>query len=258
MVACHYGRIQSALLDRESLIVAYDRARGEPRAKGRERQATVAGGAEGGSGDCIDCGACVLTCPTGIDIRDGLQMECIHCTQCADACDEIMRKVHRPEGLIRYSSRAAMESGSTHRLRPRVILYPAALALTLGGFLVALASRQTAEVTILRGTGQPFSVAGDGRISNQLRVKIRNRSSTDRSFTIAIDDLGPGTMIAPQNPLPVSRGETATTSLFVLLPADSFSPGAGERIVTVSVTDDATFETHIAYPLVGPGREPGP
>jgi len=96
VVACPYGRWQSVLLDRESLIVAYDRARGEPRGKGAgERQ---------GLGDCVECSACVLTCPTGIDIRDGLQMECVHCTQCADACDAVMQKLEKPPGLVRYAS----------------------------------------------------------------------------------------------------------------------------------------------------------
>jgi cytochrome c oxidase accessory protein FixG len=97
-IACPYGRWQSALLDKSSLIVAYDHRRGEPRQRGTKRRQSTAG-------DCIDCGMCVQTCPTGIDIRDGLQMECIHCTQCIDACDAVMEKIGKPRGLIRYSSR---------------------------------------------------------------------------------------------------------------------------------------------------------
>ena len=100
LVACPYGRWQSALLDRQSLIVAYDPRRGEPRGHGT--------GARPGLGDCLDCHACVQTCPTGIYIRDGLQLECIHCTQCADACDAMMVKVGRPTGLIRYTSQDAL------------------------------------------------------------------------------------------------------------------------------------------------------
>jgi cytochrome c oxidase accessory protein FixG len=114
LVACPYGRMQSVLLDRQSMIVAYDPTRGEPRMKGKVRPV--------GAGDCIDCGACVQTCPTGIDIRDGLQMECIHCTQCADACDDIMTRVGKPKGLIRYSSRELLEGHTRHLIRPRTVL----------------------------------------------------------------------------------------------------------------------------------------
>ena len=114
MVACPYGRWQSVLLDRESLIVAYDAGRGEPRRSVRERKAAAASTAPASTGgDCIDCNACVATCPTGIDIRDGLQMECIHCTQCADACDAVMRKMHKPTGLIGYTTRAALAGRAT-------------------------------------------------------------------------------------------------------------------------------------------------
>ncbi|HEX7019119.1 MAG TPA: cytochrome c oxidase accessory protein CcoG, partial [Gemmatimonadaceae bacterium] len=172
LVTCPYGRIQSVLLDRESLIVAYDYNRGEPRTRGKLKTE--------GAGDCIDCGACVITCPTGIDIRDGLQMECIHCTQCADACDDIMRRVNRPTGLIRYSTRDALDGVPGRKLRPRVVLYPAALALTFGGFLVALDNRAPADVTVLRGLGEPYVVEADGRVANQLRVKIANRTNVDR------------------------------------------------------------------------------
>ena len=242
MVACPYGRIQSALLDKHSLIVAYDRGRGEPRSRGKTR-------AEG-TGDCIDCSACVQTCPTGIDIRDGLQMECIHCTQCADACDEIMRKVNRPEGLIRYSSQAILAGGKPHRLRPRTVLYPAALTLSFGGFLFALNDRPTAEVTVLRGQGQPFVVQQDGRVTNQLRVKVTNRLGSDRSFAISVDGVDSAAVIAPQNPLPVARGHTETTSLFVLLPPRAFVDG--ERTVTVRVNDATGYEERIPYRLVGP------
>jgi len=242
LVACPYGRIQSALLDSRSLIVAYDRNRGEPRAKGKARAP--------GAGDCIDCGACVLTCPTGIDIRDGLQMECIHCTQCADACDEIMRKVERPEGLIRYSSRDAMAGKPVRTLRPRVVLYPAALVLALTGFLVTLSNRELAEVTVLRGTGEPFVVQRDGRITNQLRVKITNRSSSNHAYAIGVDSLPMDAIIVPQNPFPVASGATAATSLFILLPRDSFRNG--QRRVTVRVSDGADFVTSVIYPIVGP------
>ena len=125
IVACPYGRLQSVLLDPQSLIVGYDARRGEPRGKpikhlpvADDRGPAVA------RGDCVDCGACVAVCPTGIDIRDGLQMECIGCAQCADACDTVMTKLRRPGHLIGYTSKAALAGAPTRLLRPRMIAYP--------------------------------------------------------------------------------------------------------------------------------------
>jgi cytochrome c oxidase accessory protein FixG len=242
LVACPYGRWQSALLDKQSLIVAYDRNRGEPRAKGKVRPT--------GAGDCVDCNACVTTCPTGIDIRDGLQMECIHCTQCADACDEIMRRVNRPEGLIRYTSRAALQGEPVHKLRPRVILYPLALAGSFGGFLFALGTKAPADVTMLRGLGTPYAIEADGRVANQVRIKIANRSRVDRQYTIRVDGIGDGSVIAPMNPLPVAAGHTEVTSLFVMLAPQAFHDG--ERPVTFIIADGAGFVDTVRYELVGP------
>ena len=245
LVACPYGRWQSALLDKQSLIVAYDRTRGEPRAKGKVRPS--------GAGDCIDCGACVTTCPTGIDIRDGLQMECIHCTQCADACDEIMRRVERPEGLIRYTSRAALDGERVHKLRPRVVLYPLALAGSFGGFLFALGTKAPADVTMMRGLGPPYAIEADGRVANQVRIKIANRSRADHRYTIRVDGIAGGSVIAPMNPLPVAAGHTETASLFVMLPPQAFRDG--ERRVTFVIGDGAGFVDTVRYELVGPERD---
>jgi len=242
LVACPYGRMQSVLLDRQSLIVAYDPTRGEPRMKGKTRPA--------GAGDCIDCGACVTTCPTGIDIRDGLQMECIHCTQCADACDEIMTRVNKPKGLIRYSSRELLEGHKRHLIRPRTVLYPLALALFLGAFTYALATRDAADVTVLGGQGEPFTQQAGGQIANQLRVKIANRTHDDHDYRIEVVGATGGSVVVPQNPLRVATGQSAETPLFVLLPRSVFHDG--EHRVTVRVSDGAGFSTDVPYRLVGP------
>jgi len=242
LVACPYGRMQSVLLDRQSLIVAYDPTRGEPRMKGKARPA--------GAGDCIDCGACVTTCPTGIDIRDGLQMECIHCTQCADACDEIMTRVNKPKGLIRYSSRELLEGHTRHLIRPRTVLYPLALALFLGAFTYALATRDAADITVLGGQGEPFTQQADGQIANQLRVKIANRTHDDHDYRIEVVGATGGSAVVPQNPLRVATGQSAETPLFVLLPRSMFHDG--EHRVTVRVSDGAGFSTDVPYRLVGP------
>lgn len=241
MVACPYGRMQSVLLDRQSLIVAYDVARGEPRGKGKARE---------GLGDCVDCLACVQTCPTGIDIRDGLQMECIHCTQCADACDAVMTKIGKPTGLIRYATREGLEGGRRRVLRPRIVLYPLILAASLAGFGWALAAREDADVTLLRGIGAPFVEQADGGITNQVRIKVTNRTRDAHEYRITLLDAPDATVIAPENPMRVEGGATATTSAFIILPASAFT--GGKRQVTFRIADGAAFTTDLSYGLVGP------
>ena len=245
-IACPYGRWQSVLLDRSSLIVTYDAARGEPRQRGIKRRPASAG-------DCIDCGNCVTTCPTGIDIRDGLQMECIHCTQCIDACDAVMEKIGKPRGLIRYSSRAALEGERQHRLRPRTVIYPAALSLFLGSFVFQLTTKADADVVLLRGVGAPFVVEPDGRVMNQVRVKITNRTASDQQYALAVRNAESGTVVIPVNPFPVARGRTETTSLFVLLPADAFADG--EREITLTVSDQQGFTEAFQWRLLGPSDQ---
>jgi cytochrome c oxidase accessory protein FixG len=242
-IACPYGRWQSVLLDKSSLIVAYDTRRGEPRQRGTKRRELTAG-------DCIDCGMCVQTCPTGIDIRDGLQMECIHCTQCIDACDTVMAKIGKPAGLIRYSSRDMLAGAARHILRPRTVLYPVALAGFLGTFVFLLGTKAPADVTLLRGVGTPFSTDDQGRVVNQIRLRIANRGHTDRAYRIEISGAERGSVIVPVNPFPVQSGKTETTSFFVTLPGTAFS--SGDVAIAVRVSDGAGFETEQSWRLLGP------
>jgi cytochrome c oxidase accessory protein FixG len=254
MVACPYGRLQSVLLDRRSLIVGYDYRRGEPRGKpGRRRLVLVNGAAR--PGDCIDCGACVAACPTGIDIREGLQMECIHCTQCMDACDAIMDRVGRPRGLIRYSSRDELAGAPQRILRPRIVLYPVLLVLVWGALAWALAHRAPADVTVLRGLGSPFTVLPSGLVSNQIRVKIVNRDAVDHRYLIEVEATGKGKggpleMISPDNPLAVAAGKSATATVFVEAPPRAFDDG--RREVRFRISDGAGWSDVVPYRLLGP------
>ena len=246
LVACPYGRLQSVLLDRRSLVVAYDTARGEPRGHIALK----------GAGDCVDCGMCVQTCPTGIDIRDGLQMECIHCTQCMDACDSVMARVARAPGLIRYGSRDSMEGRASSWLRPRVLLYPAALALVLGLFVWQLGTRADTEVTVLRGRGAPYTFEADGSVVNQVRLKIANRSDVERRYAIALDGGEDAKLIAPINPFPVPAHRTAETSVFVIVPAGALP--SGRRDITFRVEDapgSGAFARNYTWRLVGPAAQ---
>jgi cytochrome c oxidase accessory protein FixG len=254
MVACPYGRLQSVLLDRRSLIVGYDARRGEPRGKpGRRGLAPITPSIP--AGDCIDCGACVVTCPTGIDIREGLQMECIHCTQCMDACDSIMDRVGRPRGLIRYSSRDELAGAPRRILRARVVLYPLLLVLVWGALVFALTHRAPADVTVLRGLGSPYSILPSGLVSNQIRIKIVNRDSVDRRYRIDVEpvDAGRGPaleMISPENPIPVAAGKSATATVFVEAPPGAFADG---RLgVRFRIGDGAGWSDAVPYRLLGP------
>lgn len=244
-VICPYARLQSVLLDKRSLIVGYDELRGEPRGK-----------PGGNNGDCIDCKACVHTCPTGIDIRDGLQLECIACTQCMDACDRIMDRIGKPRGLVRYGSKAGFADPNLARklFRPRTMVYP----VVLTGLLIALwavgSSRAEHEVTVLRGIGAPYTVEADG-IRNQLRVKVRNRAEQALEFRIELLGVDQAELVAPQNPLRVEAGTQVTTTLFVVAPPSAFDLGKKEVELRVSTNDG--FSEQVPYKLLGPfGSDP--
>jgi cytochrome c oxidase accessory protein FixG len=244
VVACPYGRWQSVLMDRESLIVAYDAVRGEPRGKGA--------GERPGLGDCVDCSACVLTCPTGIDIRDGLQMECIHCTQCADACDAVMQKLGKPPGLVRYASQESLAGRPRQLLRPRTVIYPAAFAVFLGALVFALGTRSPADVTLLGGTGEPFTREPGGQVANQVRIRITNRTNTEARYSVELLDEPEARVVAPQLPLTVAPGKTVSTTVFVLLPAAAFENG--EHPARFRVSNDRAFADTFQWRLRGPER----
>jgi cytochrome c oxidase accessory protein FixG len=245
LVACPYGRFQSVMLDRDSLIVSYDERRGEPRGKrGRKHRRA------GELGDCIDCGLCVDTCPTGIDIRDGLQLECIACTQCIDACARVMDRIGKPRGLIRLSSQARIEGEPGRLWRPRVILYPAVMAAFLTAFFVVLANKQSADVTLLRGAGLPFMESTPGEITNHIRVKIKNRGDEAAAYRVEVTDREEAKLSAGENPIRVAAGEFRTESVFVSLPRSAFKQG--KCGVTLRISDDNGFSKRVQFPLLGP------
>jgi len=187
IVICPYGRIQSALIDDHSLVIGYDTVRGEPR--GRPRRS--ADPSLPAAGDCIDCHRCVHVCPTGIDIRQGLQMECVGCTACIDACDEVMTKLDRPRGLIRYDSQTAFSGSRTRWLRPRTMLYGLLLLAGASVATWALTSVRPANLGITRMTGAPYIVEA-GAVRNQFLVRIVNKRNVPARFTLHLVDAPSG------------------------------------------------------------------
>jgi cytochrome c oxidase accessory protein FixG len=179
IVICPYGRLQSALIDDDTYNVAYDYERGNPPGPVKDESA----------GDCIACGRCIQVCPTGIDIRQGLQLECIGCAACIDACDEIMDKVKRPRGLIRYASDRNLEGFKTRWIRPRSILYTALLFLGIGVAGVSFTSVEKAAATATRMPGAPFYVT-DTHVRNQYQIRLINKDTGDLAFTAAVQANG--------------------------------------------------------------------
>jgi len=240
-VVCPYARLQSALLDRRSLVIAYDQPRGEPRSKGKPKP---------GHGDCIDCNACVTTCPTGIDIRQGLQLECIACGQCADACDSIMTRINKPKALIGYNSQARLAGEKARTLlRPRVVIYSVLLVGLIGALSFGLSRSQDAELTLLRGLGAPFSVDGDN-VTNHLRLKVENRTNASRVYRVELADVPGARLIAPELPLRVEASAHRTTGFFAVIPRSAIP--RGERLVHLRVSDDANYREELPYKLLGP------
>ncbi|MFN4146375.1 MAG: cytochrome c oxidase accessory protein CcoG [Runella sp.] len=174
IVVCPYGRLQGVLLDKKSMVVAYDWVRGEPRGK-KSKQREIAPS----KGDCIDCGICVQVCPTGIDIRNGTQLECIGCTACIDACDHVMDKIQRPRGLIRYDSLDGIANGQRNIFSTRVMAYTAVLAALLSVLAFLLLTRNDYEMTLLRAPGLTYQIQTDGKVSNLYHLQIVNKTSDE-------------------------------------------------------------------------------
>jgi cytochrome c oxidase accessory protein FixG len=249
IVACPYGRLQSVLLDRQSLIVGYDRSRGEPRGKPGRKALPVVADAPA-RGDCVDCGACVAVCPTGIDIRDGLQMECIGCAQCIDACDPIMAKVGKPAGLIRYTSQDELEGKPRKVLRVRTILYPALLAVAVTALVLGVTGRATAEVWVLRYQGAPFQIGPDDRVLTTLPVKVENHNDIEHRYQVELLDAPGSRLLSGAQGFAIAPAQSGVIPVVVSSARAVFA--GGERAVRLRVSDGAGFEVIVPATLAGP------
>lgn len=213
MIACPYGRLQGVLLDKKSIVVAYDYKRGEPNGKYNPLENRT----ESGKGDCIDCSSCVVVCPTGIDIRNGTQLECINCTACIDACDAIMHKVHLPKGLIRYTSEIGILDGKNKIFNTRSIAYSIFLTLLLVVMAGLFVLRTDVEATIFRVPGTLFQEYGDESFSNVYKIQLVNKTRLNLDVDIRLD-APEGEVKLMGNPIMVPGGKIAESNFLIILP----------------------------------------
>jgi cytochrome c oxidase accessory protein FixG len=222
---CPYARFQSAMFDRDTLVIMYDAGRGEPRGKKSK-------------GDCVDCGICVQACPTGIDIRNGLQYECIGCAACIDGCDQVMDKVERPRGLIRYSKGRIV--------RPRVIVYSLILLLIAAGAAVSLYLRTPLKVDVIRDRAALAREVEGGLIENVYRLQIMNTAEEARAYEIRASGL-PGILVWGES---VTGVPAATSRMVPVRVRIDAGPAAGSYPIEFSVTALGVDGVEVREPAV--------
>ena len=234
IVVCPYGRLQGVLLDKNSIVVAYDHKRGEPRGKLTKKEdhnCKCVDCKEDGAcksinekiaaivpqGDCIDCFACVRVCPTGIDIRNGTQLECINCTACIDACDSIMTSIKKPAGLIRYASENSIVKGVKLRFTTRIKAYTSVLALLLSLLIFLLVSRTDLDARLMRTAGMTYTSLPDGRISNLYNLKLANKTHKDIAYSLKLENLKGEIEVIGNSSLIVKKEDYSHLQFFVKL-----------------------------------------
>lgn len=238
IVVCPYGRLQGVLLDKNSIVVAYDYKRGEPRGKFKKSPSSAqvnendkqtvmqdagtqpaafaeVSGKFQAKGDCIDCFACVKVCPTGIDIRNGTQLECVNCTACIDACDAIMTSVQKPTGLIRFASENSIKEGVKLKLTKRIVAYTTVLFLLISLLVVLLVTRTDLDARLMRTAGMTYTSLPDGRISNLYNLKLVNKTHRDISINLKLENVdGEIELIRKQKPV-VKKEDYMVLQFFV-------------------------------------------
>jgi len=244
ILVCPYGRLQGVLLDRNSIVIAYDFRRGEPRGKLQREQ-------PGEHGDCVDCHQCVAVCPTGIDIRNGTQLECVNCTACIDVCDNVMEKIHLPRGLIRYASANGIAEGQRFRWTPRVIGYSTVLIVLIAAVSSLLAMRTDFDVTILRTPGMFFQERPDSSISNVYDITIVNKTFADADLSVTLLS-PPGAVEVVGGPLHAKEQGVLDAKLLLIVPPGTLRALSTPVALAVTAGDGRIQKIHTTF--LGPVR----
>jgi cytochrome c oxidase accessory protein FixG len=214
IIMCPYGRLQSALTDDNTMVVGYDKVRGEPRGKAGTT----------GAGDCINCLRCVQVCPTGIDIRNGLQLECIGCSACIDACDTIMKKLDRKPGLVRYDSLNGLKGTKTRWIRPRTVVYSIIMGIGATALLFGLSKLEPMTMNLTRMQGMPYYINDETQlIRNQMQVRVVNKQETERTVSFSLDGAPAGTKLTgPEENLVIKADSEEKYLLLIEIPYTSY------------------------------------
>ncbi|WP_303783812.1 cytochrome c oxidase accessory protein CcoG [Azovibrio restrictus] len=240
---CPYARFQSVMFDPDTLVITYDNERGEPRGARKKNVDTSA------LGDCVDCGICVQVCPTGIDIRNGLQYECIGCGACIDGCDEVMDKVGKPRGLIRYTSENAMAKKFdrtgliSHIIRPRIVLYTVILALICLASAWSIATRVPLRADVIRDRATLAREVEGGKIENVYTMKVMNVSETPRAYRISVSGIA-GIELASETRVEAGPAENLEVTVNVRVPPEAVPQGSHPIYFDVVAEDDPKVAVH--------------
>jgi cytochrome c oxidase accessory protein FixG len=245
---CPYARFQSAMIDSDTLNIAYDLKRGEPR--GARRRADNPG--ELGLGDCIDCQLCVQVCPTGIDIRNGLQYQCIGCAACIDVCNDIMGKMKYDKGLIRYTTENQLHGGSSHLLRPRVIIYAIILSLATGLLVHGFTTRNSIELDISRDRNVLYRELANGDIENHYNLKILNKDRIQHQYELSVEGIENASLKLDNGPLQVAGTDVNTFQLRVIASATSLRSSVNTIQFRLWALDDSSISIVSDARFMGP------
>ena len=243
-IACPYGRLQNVMADQDTILVAYDQQRGDPKVKLKDRVPGVL------AGDCIACRACVNACPTGTDIRRGLQPECIGTAQCIDACDEVMRGQGKPIGLIKYTSEREQNGGTRRLWHLRNLVYIGLMTVAWGTLAVLLLTRGDALVEVIRGGREPYRLLPAGEVANQQRVRITNQLPETQRFTIDVLSPQGAKLVVSESPITVLPEQAATINAVATVPRSVFVDG--QASIRYLIRSDRGFRTEVEFLLLGP------
>jgi len=253
---CPYARFQGAMFDQDTLIIAYDRERGEPRgARGKKADPKTLG-----LGACVDCNICVQVCPTGIDIRDGLQYECIGCAACIDGCDQVMEKMGYPKGLIRYSTEHAMQehagvAGIVRRfVRPRTLVYSAILATVVVAGAVALWMRVPLKVDVIRDRGALVREVEDGELENVYRLQVMNATESAHRYRIAVEGIE-GIRVASEAVIEMAPASTRAFPIRIRVPGAEAKGGSQKIVISVTAEDAPDLQVREAAAFLSPRKD---